>query len=636
MTDELISPIPLETPKPAVSDEVIALERPRHRARTRFAVAFLISVLAGLAMGAGALYAYDRQYTGRVLPGVSVGGIDLSGLSPDAAAERLHGAYDRFGDGQAVLVGGGREMVIPYEKIDRRPDVERMVAEAMAVGRNGNAVERVILDARTALRGVSIEPVVLFDAERLANYVRTYAARLTKHPQDASVSPTEDGFAVVDGVDGRVAERDKPAEYLTAALADIDAPSEIRVDLELASIEPDITTDEAIAARTTAEKIAKDISFVAGDEKWTIEAKWVRAWMSFETADDGVYGPVIDRERMSVGLASLGKDMAIKGRNASFKLSGSKITGVIAGKSGRGMDVEATTARVSDLLQARAAEGTDAPVEPALIVTEPNLTTAEAEAVAGKMTKVSTWTTYFPISERNNFGANIWIPAIDIDGYVVGPGEVFDFWNAVGPVTRARGYGDGGAIINGKTEPQGALAGGICSCSTTLFNAALRAGFQMGARRNHYYYIDRYPAGLDATVFKSGSGSVQTMSFTNDTPYPVLIRGYKIKDGSRGYVRFDIYSVPTGRKVVISAPTIKNVRPASDTIQYTSTLAPGARKRIEYPVDGKDVWRTVTVYENGKIIHQTTYYSHYSRITGVTLIGKGTVQPAPTPTPSGG
>jgi vancomycin resistance protein YoaR len=113
------------------------------------------------------------------------------------------------------------------------------------------------------------------------------------------------------------------------------------------------------------------------------------------------------------------------------------------------------------------------------------------------------------------------------------------------------------------------------------------------------------------------------MSWTNDTDYPVLIRGLKIKNGSKGYVRFDLYSVPTGRKVVISNPTIKNVRPATDTIQYTSSLAPGARKRIEYPVDGKDVWRTVTVYQGGKILHQKTYYSHYSRITGVTLVGKG-------------
>ena len=167
------------------------------------------------------------------------------------------------------------------------------------------------------------------------------------------------------------------------------------------------------------------------------------------------------------------------------------------------------------------------------------------------MRKVSEWTTYFPIAEKNAFGANIWIPAMDLDGHVVAPGDTFDFWKSIGPVTRARGYRDGGAIINGRTELQGALAGGICSTSTTLFNAALRAGYEMGARRNHYYYIDRYPLGLDATVFKSGS-STQTMEFTNDTRYPVLIRAYKIRNGGAGYVKFALYSVPTGRKVSFS------------------------------------------------------------------------------------
>ena len=116
----------------------------------------------------------------------------------------------------------------------------------------------------------------------------------------------------------------------------------------------------------------------------------------------------------------------------------------------------------------------------------------------------------------------------------------------------------------------------------------------MGARRNHYYYIDRYPLGLDATVFKSGS-STQTMEFTNDTRYPVLIRAYKIRNGSAGYVKFALYSVPTGRKVSFSRPIVKNFRPASDTIQYTSSLPKGASERVEYPVDGKQVWVTRTV-----------------------------------------
>ena len=203
------------------------------------------------------------------------------------------------------------------------------------------------------------------------------------------------------------------------------------------------------------------------------------------------------------------------------------------------------------------------------------------------------------------------------------PGATFDFWDAVGSVTRAKGYRSGGAIINGRTEPQGALAGGICSCSTTLFNAALRAGYEMGARRNHYYYIDRYPLGLDATVFISASGSKQTMSFTNDTRYPLLIRGRGWREGGAGYVRFDIYSVPNGRKVTFSRPIVRNVRRASDTVQYTSGLPKGARQRIEYPVDGKQVTVTRTVRDRkGKVIHRDTYYSNYARITGIVLVGR--------------
>ena len=137
-----------------------------------------------------------------------------------------------------------------------------------------------------------------------------------------------------------------------------------------------------------------------------------------------------------------------------------------------------------------------------------------------------------------------------------------------------------------------------------------------------HFCIDRYPLGLDATVAISVS-SVTTMAWTNDTDYPVLIRGYKIRNGNRGYVRFDLYSVPNGRKVTIGTPTVKNVRHAIDTIQYTSSLAPGVRERVEYPVDGKQVWRTVTVRDaSGTIIHQTTYYSNYSRVDGITLVGR--------------
>jgi vancomycin resistance protein YoaR len=302
---------------------------------------------------------------------------------------------------------------------------------------------------------------------------------------------------------------------------------------------------------------------------------------------------------------------------------GSVVFGVTAGHNGRKLDVVATTDRILGAMRARALNVESPTVVASVLVTTPALTTEQAQKAAPLLRRISTWTTWFPISERNHFGANIWLPAQFIDGTVVAPGATFDFWRTVGPVTPARGFGKGGAIINGQTDPQGAIGGGICSNSTTLFNAALRAGMQMLSRRPHFYYISRYPLGLDATVFISAGGGATTMSFRNDTPYPVLIRGIRTRSGGTGYVRYDIYSVPNGRRVVIGAPTVRNVLPAWDSVQYTSSMRKGTSKRTETPTDGKDVWRTIYVYQDGKLIRQHTYYSHYARITGVVLKGTG-------------
>jgi vancomycin resistance protein YoaR len=608
--------------------DTIALETtpPRsRRTRLRFAVAFLVGLVATLALGAGALYAFDQQYAGRILPGVRIGSVDLSGLEPVSAADRLQAEYAYLGEGELVLSGPDGTTTVSYAAIGRGPDVEAMVAEAMAIGRDGGPVERVLADARTALRGATVQPRVTFDPDALAAQLGAFAESLAIEPRDAAVLVTEDkSFKITYGATGRAAEREAPLDAALAAITSLDAPARVEVTVPTVVIQPTVTTDEARAAKTLADRITERIDFVLDeDDPQAISAKRLRDWITFGPTADGGYAPSVDTAELPGVVKKLATLIDREAVNASFTASGGTITGVTKSRDGRTLDVDTAVERIQTLLAARAAGTTTASFAAPIAVVQPALTTEEAEAARPKMRMISEWTTYFPVSEKNGQGANIWIPARIIDGYVVAPGATFDFWEAVGPVTREKGYKDGGAIINGKTEPQGALAGGICSCSTTLFNAALRAGYDMGARRNHYYYIDRYPLGLDATVFISASGSVQTMSFTNDTDYPILIRGAGWSNGGDGYVRFRLYSVPTGRQVSFSKPIVENVRQATDTVQYTSTLAPGVAQRVEYPVDGKQVTVTRTVRDkDGNVIHRDTYFSNYARITGLTLIGK--------------
>ncbi|MGK2852188.1 MAG: VanW family protein [Candidatus Limnocylindrales bacterium] len=598
----------------------------RPSGRLRFGVAFLVGLMVALLVGVGAIYAYDQQYVGRVLPGVRVGSVDLSGLDPVVAADRLRAEYAALSEGEIVLDGPEGPITVPYEAVGRRADVEAMVADAMAVGRAGNPVERAIADARTALRGVTLVPRVTFDADLVAELIATPVDRLAKRPLEARVTRTEDGgFVIVPGRDGRKADAAPAITAALAALGGLDAPKRLELQVPVVAVPPAVSTVEAFNARAQADRLTAQIVLAIEDveKPQSIAAAQLREWTSFAPTADGGYAPSIDTSELPAVLKKLAKKVDQAPVNASFTTKGGAITGVTKSQRGYKMDQAATASLVETVLADRAAGAVAPAVQPALKVTEPTLTTAGAEAARPKMKLISKWTTYFPISIKNGFGANIWIPARLIDGYVVAPRGKFDFWDAIGPVTRAKGYKDGGAIINGRTEPQGALAGGICSCSTTLFNAALRAGYEMGARRNHYYYIDRYPLGLDATVFISASGSKQTMSFTNDTDYPLLIRGFGYRKGSAGYVRFEIYSVPTGRKVSIATSSRRNFRAASETVQYTSRLAPGVRERIEYPVDGFQVTAVRTVRDrDGKVIHKDTYFSNYSRVNGITLIGK--------------
>ncbi len=592
--------------------------------RLPFLAAFTFGLAAVLALGAGVLYAYDRQFEGRILPGVRVGSIDLSGLSPAEAAARLNAGYASLGSGELVLTGGGQRTTVSYASLGRHLDVDGLVSDAAGVGRAGSPLDRIIGNVKTALRGVILAPRVVFDDQKLAAAVESAARPLERDPVDATVVKTKTGFDTNPAAAGQTADAKTALDQAAADLASLDAPAQVSVAIPVADREPTFTTDEAAAAKTAADLMARDLRVTDGNDGWTIKAATVRTWLRITPTVDGRYVPIVEIASVKTGLRSIAAKILHKPVNAAFLLSKSGATfGVTASKDGRALDVDATALRLTTALIGRASTIETPAVEAAVVVTKPNLTTEEAQKAAPLMRRISTWTTYFPISERNHFGANIWLPAQFINGTVVGPGEVFDFWRVVGPITTARGFGKGGAIINGQTDPQGAIGGGICSCSTTMFNAALRGGMEMLSRRAHFYYIDRYPLGLDATVFIGADGSRTTMSWRNDTAYPVLIRGIRTRSGNRGYVRFDLYSVPNGRTVVIGAPTVRNVRPAWDSVQYTSSMKKGTSKRIETPTDGKDVWRTVSVYQNGRLIRQHTYYSHYARITGVVLIGTG-------------
>jgi len=604
-------------PPPA---DASAASRPREW--LRFIVAFALSLLACAGLAAGALLAYDAHYDGRVLPGVRVGGVDLAGLDRQRAAIELAAAFSEFREGRIVLHTVAGDVYVPYRAFSRRADVEAMVDEAMNAGRSGSSIERAMVAARTAVNGVDIEPRVAIDELELAYGVLGALAPMEQAPRDATIAIAANGIIMTGAWPGRTF--DVSATYAAAldAARRPDAPVELEVEAAAIELPPARTDAAVLAAKATTERMVGDVVLTDGSKTWTIAAATMQRWVRFESLADGSVEPVVDEASISAALDVVAKDVLEKPVSSTF-LTGKDgtIVGVTRSSDGRGLDQAGTAAAIATAIADRGDGAAPVPI-PALVVTvKPERTTEEAEKIAPLMTRLASWKTWFPISERNYWGANIWLPAQYINGTVLDPGETFEWFRTVGPINRARGFGSGGVIDGDHTEPTGAIGGGMCSSSTTLFNAALRAGLKMGSRANHSYYIDRYPLGLDATVTIKG-GRATTMTFTNDMDHPILIRGIKVKSGGKGWVRYEIWGVPDGRTVNLSKPVVTNVKKATTKTVPVTTLPAGVRKQTEYPVNGMDVSVTRVVRDRtGHVIHREAYRSHYQLWNGRIEIG---------------
>ena len=207
-----------------------------------------------------------------------------------------------------------------------------------------------------------------------------------------------------------------------------------------------------------------------------------------------------------------------------------------------------------------------------------------------------------------------------INGTVVPAGAKFDFWKVVGDLHDAPGTGPGNAIEGGKITVTGAFGGGICTTSTTLFNAAFRAGMVPLARQNHNEFINRYPPGLDATVWIVGN-TKQTMSFRNDTKYPILIPRTITGNSSKRWITFKIWSVPNGRKATVTNTVIQPGERAIHKTVKDPTKPVGYRFFNNAAVNGARVWTTVTIYDHGKVHWKKRYFSNYPAVDGVTVVG---------------
>lgn len=606
--------------------EQIRLE-PVSERQLPFALKVVLALIVGLtlftasvaAIVAGAWTAYERIHDGQAYPGVSVAGVDVGGMTTDQATAALTPVLaERFG-GTATINMAGTRLRPTFADLGRTPDLAATLAAAMTVGR-GATIEEQLRDRFGALTaGRPIEPVMTFDRRVLDAWISDHAAAKRLAPTPASVALIGRRLVITPDTTGIAVDQGKLAAALAPVLADPSATASIETATTPVTLESSRNDVNVLGTKIAVAQMARPVTVALGRRHWTFSGKRVRAWLELVAGPHGSV-PVIDPAAVKASVATLAKKVKRKPLETRFLITkAGKKFGFVAGRPGRQLDAATTSQRVvARVIGRRVGLPEGGAIAIATRGVEIKLSAAEASQIVPQVVLLSSWTTYFPQGSHNGNGVNIHLPARIINGMVIKPGAVFDFVRTVGPLSWARGYRMGGVIRGDHTDPTGAVAGGICSASTTVFNAAARAGLDILTRDNHSYYISRYPLGLDATVSTQAGRIVQDMRFRNDTPNPIFIS----TQYGFGWVRVQFFALEKTRQVSFSRPQVSNRIRATDRIVHTSRLRVGQSERTEYPADGMDVAVTRTVRDmHGRIIHRETFRSHYVLWNGILMVG---------------
>ncbi len=169
--------------------------------------------------------------------------------------------------------------------------------------------------------------------------------------------------------------------------------------------------------------------------------------------------------------------------------------------------------------------------------------------------KLSAYTTYFNQNDRGRC-ENIAIAVGLIDGITIQPYGEFSFNQTVGRRTAEAGFQQAKIIVNG--EYVVGVGGGVCQVSTTLYNAALKAGLCITEYHPHSLQVAYVPPSRDAMV-----SSQSDLKFYNPSAYAVRLSA-TVFDGG---LCVCFFGRNTGERYEITSRILEEIPPPAPIVK---------------------------------------------------------------------
>jgi len=204
----------------------------------------IVSIALGLVLlGGGTAYAayrYDAASADRILPGVTVAGIDVGEMTRQEAISAVKEAVEPSLDRTVTIRAGGRAWHVTPAELGTRAPVGRLVSRAIEISESHSWPSRVFHRVFDRPVDGSFDVGFRYRPGRVARFVKTIADEVAVDPTNASVDYLNGHLVLNRPEFGRTLR----VENARAALLEALRGSEQSVKLGLKRLEPEVTKQD--------------------------------------------------------------------------------------------------------------------------------------------------------------------------------------------------------------------------------------------------------------------------------------------------------------------------------------------------------------------------------------------------------
>lgn len=208
-----------------------------------------IAVLALLALGVAAGYAYDSSQNGKIADGVTIGGVDVGGMD-EAEAKRAVRRQLLVPLRHSIRVGyAGHSWELHGRALHVHADLDSAVATAMDESREGGFPGRLVRYVTGGSVDRQVPADLTYSHRAIDRFVREVAGSVDREARDATVEPSADSLEVVPAKNGRKLRDALLTRQLKAAVLNAEADHTIAARTH--PTRPDVTTKQVANAYPT-------------------------------------------------------------------------------------------------------------------------------------------------------------------------------------------------------------------------------------------------------------------------------------------------------------------------------------------------------------------------------------------------